>query len=140
MRRTPELAQELCLRHHPAGMTDERLQNRVLLGREMDGAAVAHHQPTSEIDAQVSVLEASGGAGQPPALTQQAADPGQQLLHTEGLGDIVVRAAVESLHLLALRVAHREDDDRHLRPGAQFAEDRLPIGVRQPEVEHDEIG
>ena len=44
---------------------------------------------------------------------QRGAQAGEQLVHAERLGDVVVGAGVERGDLVALAVAHREHDDRH---------------------------
>ncbi len=36
----------------------------------------------------------------------------QQLRHAEGFGDVVIGSRVQSIHLIPLRVAHREHDNR----------------------------
>ncbi len=68
---------------------------------------------------------------------QQRAHPRQHLLHMEGLGDIVVGAGIEALHLVAPAVARGEDQHRHLlalaAPGFQHRE---AVHLRQADIEH----
>ncbi len=71
---------------------------------------------------------------------QRDADPGQQLFGTERLGDVVVGAEVERLHLVGLVAARREHDDRHLRGPPDAPADLGAFEIGQAEVEHDEIG
>ena len=53
---------------------------------------------------------------------ERGAQAGQQLVHAERLGHVVVGPGVERRHLVALAVAHREHDDRHRAPAAQPAD------------------
>src|SRR5438552_803767 len=61
--------------------------------------------------------------------------PGEQLVHPEGLGDVVVGAGVERLYFGELGVAGRQHDDGHARPGPEGAEDVDATHARQAEVE-----
>ncbi len=64
----------------------------------------------------------------------------QQLLHVEGLGDVVVGAGVHARHLVAPAVARREDDHRHVAfrapPLLQHAD---AVHLRQAGVEDDHV-
>ena len=71
---------------------------------------------------------------------QQSADARQHFLHVEGLGDIVVGAGIEALHLVAPAVARGEDEHRHLAVGAApFLEHADAVDHRQAEIEHDRV-
>ena len=76
----------------------------------------------------------------PVGAAQQGADAGEQLLHVEGLRDVVVGAGIEALDLVAPAVAGGQDDDRHLAslaaPGVQ---DRDAVHLRQAEIEDDGV-
>ena len=55
------------------------------------------------------------GTGMP----KRDADAGQQFLDAERLGEVVVCALVQRGDLVGLAFAHRQHDDRNLRPLAQ---------------------
>ena len=62
-----------------------------------------------------------------------------ELPHREGLGDVVVRAQLETedlVQLLGLRREH-DDRDRALRP--EPSADVVPVDLRQHHVEHDQV-
>ena len=61
--------------------------------------------------------------------------PRHQLVHAEGLGDVVVRAGVERGDLLRLDDASRQDDDGHAGRFAKTAADLGAIQVWQAKVE-----
>ena len=76
-------------------------------------------------------------AGSAPHL---GADAGQQLLHVERLGDVVVGAGVHAGHLVAPAVARGEDDDRHVALGATpLLEHADAVHLGQAGVEDDEV-
>ena len=52
---------------------------------------------------------------------QRGAQPRQQLVDAERLGDVVVGAGIERGDLLVLVADGREDEDRDVRPAAQLA-------------------
>ena len=71
---------------------------------------------------------------------QQRAKAGQHLLHVEGLGDIVVGARVDALHLVAPAVARGQDQHRHRPSGlAPGLEDRDAVPLGQADVENDRV-
>ena len=82
--------------------------------------------------------EFAGGVAGGPA--QQRANASQNFLHVERLGDIIVGAGVEALHLLAPPVARGQDQDRHrptgLAPSLEHG-DAVPLG--QADVENDRV-
>ena len=77
------------------------------------------HQPLLEVDHEVADLDdrlARGGHA-----AQACAQPGQQLVDPDRLGDVIVGAGVERRDLLALVADRREDDHRRAAPRAQLA-------------------
>ena len=72
---------------------------------------------------------------------QRGAQPGEQLVHAERLGHVVVGAGVERGDLVRLRLAHRQHDDR--APGSSPRRPWItstPSMPGQPEVEDDDVG
>src|SRR5882757_4454937 len=71
---------------------------------------------------------------------QQRAHASQQLLETEGLGQIVIGAEVEALDAVLHSVAGAEDQDRlvksPLTPGSQQVE---AVSIRQLDIQHDGV-
>ena len=91
-----------------------------------------------------SIVKASVGRPASSSVGVDAAQRGaharQQLVHAERLRDVVVGARVERGDLVALGVARRQHDDRHLGPAAQAVDHLDPVDPGQPEVEHDDVG
>ena len=64
----------------------------------------------------------------------------QQLLHVEGLGDVVVGAGVHARHLVAPAVARGEDDDRHVALRAPpLLEHADAVHLGQAGIEDDDV-
>lgn len=58
----------------------------------------------------------------------------------ERLADVVVRACLEPAYLVDRLVACGEHDHRHGAERTDLAQHLVPIGVRKPDVEQDEVG
>ena len=71
---------------------------------------------------------------------QRRPQPGQQLVHAERLGHVVVGAGVERGDLVRLAVAGGEHDDRHLRPAPQPADDLEPSMPGSPRSRITSVG
>ena len=71
---------------------------------------------------------------------QQRADARQHFLEMKRLGDIVVGAGIEALHLVAPAVARGEHQHRHGAPGAAPGFDhRDAVHLRQADIEDDGV-
>jgi hypothetical protein len=66
---------------------------------------------------------------------ERDAHPGQQLVHSERLAHVIVRAGVERGDLLCLRGSRGEHDDRHRRPAAKSVDHLDAADVGKPEIE-----
>ena len=81
---------------------------------------------------------ASSSAGVGSA--QCGSEAGEELVHAEGFGDVVVSAGVEGGDLVSFCLADGEDDDRHGAPAAETADHFDAVDAWESEVEDDEIG
>ena len=89
--------------------------------------------------AKVSTSLVAVGVRHDPA--QQRAQPGQQLLQGERLGEVVVGAGVETLDPVADGVAGGEHQDRHVVAGRAQRPGRLDaVEPRHHHVHHDDVG
>src|SRR5581483_3990788 len=118
------------------------LQQVPLGGGEADVGAVPVHPFGGEIDGEPLGLDDHVGAVRSGrgGAADGGAQPGEQLVHAEGLGDVVVRARVQGLDLLVRGVAGGEHEDRDPGPAAQALDDLDAVHVRQPQVEDDHVG
>ena len=73
-------------------------------------------------------------------VAQGHPQPGLELAHAEGLGHVVVGAAVEGGDLAVLGPVGRQHDDGHGAPLPDAAADLEAVHVGQAEVEDDDVG
>ena len=76
------------------------------------------------------------GAG----VADRGADPGQEFVRAEGLGEVVIRPQIQCGDLVPLMGAGGDHHHRQAGPAAQAAEDVQTIHVRQAEVQNDQVG
>ena len=72
----------------------------------------------------------------------EVADPREDDLGGRVLGDVVVGAGLQSGEDVGVVVPHREHQHRHARDvgaGPERPADRVPVGVRQVDVEDDDV-
>ena len=99
---------------------------------EDEPARVVHHQVTRREGRRIGGLRA-------PVAAQGGADSGRQLVHAERLGQVIVRAFIERLHLLPLLGAGGQDEDGHVAPGPQAAADLQPVHAGHHQVQDDQV-
>ena len=141
VRGSPGGAEQLGMRDEVTRAPRQCLQQSPLGRREPDLGAVRGGRP-SLADVEGEVV---GGDDQWfGALGRTAAhggpDPGEELVHAERLGDVVVGAGVEGLDLVVGVVPGGEDDHRDLGHVAKPPEHLDAVEVRQAEVEDDDVG
>ena len=90
---------------------------------------------SSETGPQVSSrLGVTGGTA------QQRANSRQHFFEVKRLGDVVVGAGIEALHLVAPAVARGEDQDRHRAAvAAPRLQHRDAVHLGQADIEHDGV-
>ena len=70
---------------------------------------------------------------------QDGVDPGDQLLHLEGLGDIIVRAHLQTLNPVKDLALGRQHDDGYLAGFPDLGADGPAVHHRQHDVQQDQI-
>src|SRR5947199_297329 len=141
VRRSPDVTKQLRVGDDLARVPNERRQELVLDRRQAHLPVAHEHLPTQEIQPELPDLErrvvalVRGARG----VAERDPDPCEELARAEGLADVVVGAHVEGRHLVALLTARGQDDDRDVRPLAQPAGHVDALGVRQPEIDDDDV-
>ncbi len=103
--------------------------HRIAVDGDAAGAGIEADRPAGEF--------ALGVAGR---AAQQRPHPRQHFFEMERLGDIVVGAGIETLHLVAPAVARGEDEHRHGAAGAPPGfQHRNAVHLRQADVEDDGV-
>src|SRR5262249_13303423 len=72
-------------------------------------------------------------------VAERGADAGEQLVHAEGFGHVIVGAQIERGDLRALATPDREHDDGHPRALPDLADEIEAVGIGQTKMEDDEI-
>src|SRR3989440_1306140 len=141
----PHFAQQVEPGHHraaPPQQCDEQVElfrrERHRLAASEDGAGGRNHlDVTKPLGRRAAVFPGDGGR----RAAQQRLHAGEQLEHTERLGDVVVRAQPEAAHFVRFLAPRREDEDGHGAAGlAQRAQHAEPVHAGQHEVEDDQVG
>src|SRR5260221_5562116 len=140
MRRPPDIAQQLALRDDLAEVARQHGEQPVFNRRQVHGRRRAGHDTAGEVHANGAELHHGITFGPGRDTAQCNAIPRQHLPHPERLGEIVVGTGIQRGDLVRFVGARRQHDDRHRTPAAQIADELDAVEVRQPEVQHDEIG
>ena len=124
------------------GPAHEHLEQRELGAGQLDRPAAAHHLAGRHVQGEVGERQHLVGAGAVARMrpAEQRAQPGEQLLQRERLGEVVVGAGVEPLHPVADRVAGGEHQDRQVvARGAQRAGGLDAVEARHHHVDHEGV-
>ena len=105
---------------------------------QLDGRAIECDARRARIEPQEPAFELRLGHAR--AAAQESPDPGDDLLHLERLGDIIVGPGIDARHLLAPAVARGQDQHRRLYVGpAPAFEDGQAVDLGQPQIEDDRV-
>jgi hypothetical protein len=119
----------------------QQIELRARERKRVAGQAATHLPPRGVHDHRspgqraVGRCSADGGAGRAAQVRPHASD---QLARLERLGDVVVRAELESHHLVREVVARGEHHHRHVRLATDAAADVPPRERGQHHVQHDQ--
>ena len=138
----PHPAVDLVGREHRSGVAHEKAQDVVLLRRQRhrvavhgDGLGVVVQADTAD-DQRASLHLSAAQLQIPPQL---GAHPRQQLHRVEGLGDIVIRAHVESQHLVGVLALGGQQDHRHVAGLAQLRHGGQAVHDGHHDVHEDQM-
>ena len=108
----PQLTEQKFMGQHLARMLHQYAQQIVLLGRQLHFLVPNLDDTPHQVDRKIAGAENWTLAVRLQLVTQRRSNPREQLVHTEGLGDVVVGAKVEGLNFPNLVPAAGEDHDR----------------------------
>jgi len=136
----PDGVEQLIAAEHDPRPAHEELEKTELGGRERNRLAAHPHRETAAIHLEPAGLEHAGRPGLSPELDLDARD---QLPDKERLDDVIVRAELEADDPVRLRGARGQKKDRDvadIRIGPNPLADLQPVGIRQHDVQDDQIG
>jgi D-alanyl-D-alanine carboxypeptidase/D-alanyl-D-alanine-endopeptidase (penicillin-binding protein 4) len=134
----PDLLEQGGAAHDLLGVQQEVLQELEFLGGEVQRAIGHAHRMPQAVQRDRPVAEHLEPLRTAPAM--QRADPGEQLVEAEGLGEVVVRAGIEPANHVLHRVARGEHQDRRVPPfAAQLGRHLKSVLLRQHHVEQDHV-
>ena len=140
--KAPDLVEQLIAREDAVRAGGQMVKEFHLLGRRFDALAVNDEFKRVKIDDQLVEDQASGL--RLVVLTARAAQNSlnsrQQFLHFKGLGEIVIRALLESLHLVVCFALCCEHDHRGLAVLPDGAQDVPAVHHGQHDIEQHQIG
>jgi hypothetical protein len=139
MCRPPDILEQLLLGDHSPRMPRQLRQHRVFLAGQRHFDAVEQHPPIGQIHRQRTETQCRQLGLPRRCLTQQGANPSEELLNAERLGHVVIGAAIQCLDFLPFAGAHRQHQYRRRGPLAKLAQHLLAVHVRQAEVEHQQV-
>jgi hypothetical protein len=118
------------LRDELARVPDEHLQEVPLRGSQAHLPVGGRDPVGAQVNGERVGLDKGVRCVAGGGTSQRGADPGEQFIHPERLGDVVVGAGVECGDLLVLRVPCRQHEDGRRAPAAQPADnfDAVEVG------------
>ena len=119
-------------------MVHQIREHAKLVAGQLDRRAVDRHFRRARIERQRAAAQLGGDV--PARAPDQRTQPGQNFFHAKRLGDVIVGASVDALHLLVPAAARGQNQHRHLdTPVAPPAQQREPVDLRQAEIEEDRV-
>jgi hypothetical protein len=142
----PHFAEQRIATEHDAWTPDQQVQQVELLARDFDQQTADSHLALVEINPQRSGFDEPAlgiaAALQAILMTEQRADPRDELARPERFRQVIVRAALEAEHPVRLDVARRHHQDRRERIDTvrtnRTAEGQ-PIEAGQHDVENEDV-
>ena len=108
------------------------------MGVRRTSAPADGHPPSGEVDGGLADLD-DGLLVLGAAAAGHGPEAGEQLVHAERLGDVVVGAGVEGVDLVDAVGATGQHQDRHVGPAPESGDHLGAVHVREAEVEDDHV-
>ena len=134
----PDVFQDTGAGLNPPGMAKQVLKKRVLPVSQAQHPLSSTRNPLGGDQLQVgeAELHIEGRLGAP----RQRSQPGKQLFDREWLGEVIIRACVESGDAIGQSVARGEHQNRSgAASGPKRAADGEPIFSGEPDIQNDEV-
>src|SRR5665213_221051 len=134
----PGMAEELLAGEHLTLVGEERLEERELLGGQPHLLPVPLDTSSGDVDDDIPVLIA--GRSHLAGVTEPGTDPGQQFVESEGLGNEVAGAEVQSRDQGVDVVTSGQNDYGDVATRrTELGQDRQSVHTGQAESEYEEV-
>ena len=134
----PDPLRKHLVREHAPTVCREQAEQTEFPGREPD-LDIASIQPALvEIDDEIAPPDRPAQL-LPNRSTQPGSNARDELLGTEGFGDVVVRAGIQRMNLGRFLATNRKHDDGHVGKGAKLAAHRDAVHVGKAKIDDDEV-
>ena len=138
MIRAPDGLNQRLPGYTPPGPARQACEQQELKPREVDVLEIARHRSPNRID--YNIVDPDRSVAFFAMTPRDGLQPRNQFRKREGLGKVVVRACVEAVNDLILRVASGQHQHWcHSGPFPQGMHQCIPIQLRQPDIQHDGV-
>src|SRR6266540_4207934 len=135
----PHLSQQPLVREELARVRDERLEQRVLGLREVNRPVRSGYQATRQIDLEFAESENGGADLLRLCPAELGPETGQDLLHPEWLGHVIVGPGVEGRDLVGLLVPDGKDDDRDVGEGPHPTDHLGAVEIGKAQIQEHQV-
>ena len=134
----PDGLHQLSARDHLAAIDRERAQQKILAAGDVDLNPIAEEAARSGVETKGAEAKLVGRGD--TSAAGRGADTRKQLREGERLGEVVVRAGIQSADHLVLLIERREHDDgRAVGARAQMLRDGVSAAAWKADVEHNGV-
>ena len=132
------------MRQHLAHVFGQQAQQLILNGRQVQLPVIQIGAASGIVHPQITVDKHRPRGHHFRRHERKSAlgdtDPGQQLLHGEGLRQVVICAGIQGVDLVPVFASGADDDDGSIRPGPDIPDDLHAVHIRQTQIQKDNVG
>ncbi len=143
MVRPPNLSEQVLPGHEFAWIVHKDVQDAPLSRSETDDLPFAveslYDLFGGEVDAHGAELD-NGVVPRVHHSPRESPDASEQFIDRERLGDVVIRAGIQSVHLVRRVRTARDDQDRYLGPSAERLHYLDTVELRHSQIQHHQVG
>ncbi len=138
---SPHLFEQHTISQDFVWVRDENLEQFIFSWRQMHFLPEHGHPPVFKVDFEIARPKNCGlPAFRARRVAQRHPNTGEQFVHAERLGEVVVGAKIERRHLVEFSPTNREHNDRSVPEAAHAPDDVDAVDIRQAKVEQHKIG
>jgi hypothetical protein len=141
---TPDVLQQHILRHHTSGILSQIGEQTVLNRREVYLAIMLQDAMLAKVNRHITDRDRRPHGGCAIGCRELCAPdhrthPREKFIHTEWLGQIIVRAEIQPTNLILVLATRGKDDDRHVRELAHPLTDSEAIQSWHHDIQENQV-